>query len=87
MTEIVQLHALSTDGTKPKLHDVPAMLRQLADEIEAGDPPGVRNAAVILDGEHQNTTIYGFGPDAGDGFRIVGMMEFAKHGMMRGGEE
>lgn len=85
--EIIQLHETSTDSTKPKLHDVPAMLRQLADDIERGDPPGVRNAAVILDGEHQSTSFCGFGPDAGDAFRVLGMLEFAKHAMIAGGTE
>lgn len=83
MAKIVNFHGGAGDAGQPRLHDLPAMLRRLADDLEKGDPPDARNAVVVVECEGLALAVYGFGPDGGDGVRAAGLMEWGKHWLMR----
>lgn len=63
MSNIVKL----TEGSKPVLHDIPLLLRRLADKIEKGEEwptDDVRRVAVVLRVNRERPIILGFGTEA-----------------------
>uniref|UniRef100_A0A9E7ZNB0 Uncharacterized protein n=1 Tax=Bosea sp. NBC_00436 TaxID=2969620 RepID=A0A9E7ZNB0_9HYPH len=65
---------------KSNLSDVPAMLRKLADDIEAGERGDVSLCLVVLPRPGDWPAIFGFGPegDTSDA-ALVGHFEIAKN--------
>lgn len=84
MAEIVDLREDNPRGAaRPVRHDLPAMFRKMADDIEAGDPEGARNAVVVVESEGGAFTVAGYGPEGGDGTRVVGILEWGKHWLLK----
>ena len=83
MADIVDLRPENPrDAARPVLHDLPAMFRKLAEDIENGDPEGARNAVVVVESDGGAFTVAGYGPEGGDGTRAVGILEWGKHHLL-----
>lgn len=87
MPEVVPLPGQDPDSDRPAIHDVPRMLRKLADDIEKGEPADVRNAVVVLEIGEAGSAVYGFGPEAGDPLRNIGLLETGKVLVLMGEDE
>lgn len=60
------------------LHDVPAMLRKIADNIEADKYGGIGSAVLVMMGKQ--LTVHGFGKaDAGDVSLLLGAAQLKLH--------
>jgi hypothetical protein len=59
---------------KPSLHDIPQMLRNIADDIEAGDFGSVQSGVMLLETDQ---TLHTFGWGDAEGFKAVGMFQTA----------
>lgn len=68
--EVVQLRAA------PKLNDIPAMMRQLADEIERGEVEA-ESMLCLIPSDEGLPVIYGWGEHMGD-YANIGLLELAK---------
>lgn len=55
----------------PSLNDIPAMLRILADDIEAGNYGFTAGAAMVLETED---SVINFGWGVADGLRAIGLL-------------
>lgn len=68
MTGVIKL--VSAGREKPDLHDVPLMLRRLADDLEKGDygdfkdPEFICRCAVVLRVSQREPIVMGFGAEA-----------------------
>ena len=71
------------DAARPVLHDLPAMLRKMAEDIENGDLDDARNAVIVVEHDGAAFTVAGFGPEGGDGVRAVGILEWGKHWLLK----
>ena len=62
------------------LNNVPALARQLADDIEAGEYGNVRRVIVVMDADDLRTFSWG---DIGDAYAGVGLLDAAKSTMLQ----
>lgn len=56
------------------LHDIPAMLRNIADDIEAGEFGNVQSGVMMLETDQ---TFHTFGWGDAEGFKAIGMFHTA----------
>lgn len=59
---------------KPSLHDIPQMLRNIADDIEAGEFGNALSGVMMLETDQ---TFHTFGWGDAEGFKAVGMFHAA----------
>lgn len=60
--KIVQLRDVNAvDAERPRLQDIPACLRSIADAIEAGDHGDVARAAIVLRSADREPIVFGNG--------------------------
>lgn len=66
------------DFPNPNLADIPAMLRRLADQIEAGDWDEVETAFLLMPREGKFPKLFGWGNIQGKNDPLI-QFELAKH--------
>jgi hypothetical protein len=66
----------------PSLHNIPAMLRNIADDIDAGEFGHLRAGVMVLESD---TDLFNFGWDDAEGFKAVGLF-YAGAQMLVAGE-
>ena len=69
----------------PNLRDVPASLRRLADQIEAGECPAAEAAIVVAVDPDEEITIYGYG-SVGSVAAVIGNLFLAANLLARMGD-
>ncbi len=62
--EIVQLRSYT-------LRDIPAVLREIASQIESGDFPGVTGCAVVVEGESLDVCLAGETHSQADAYMLL----------------
>ena len=67
---------------KPSLHDIPQMLRNIADDIEAGQFGAPVSGVMVLESED---SLYNFGWGDAEGFKAIGLF-YAGAQMLAGAE-
>lgn len=67
---------------KPSLHDIPQMLRNIADDIEAGSFGAPVSGVMVLESDE---SLYNFGWGDAEGFKAIGLF-YAGAQMLIGGE-
>lgn len=70
------------EGDRPLLHDIPAMLRKAADDIESGRYGEVQTAYLVLPVPECAPRVFGWGDIDGDRHPVV-QFEMARHWLIR----